>query len=1045
VEYPEGETVLDLFAHQVGERPDAIAVVYEGEEMTYQELDEWSNQLAHCLQANGVKEESLVPLCIERSLAMIVGVLGILKSGGAYVPIDPSYPIKRKEFILEDTQGMVVVGGRNSYEEELLAERSVIDLTSEDADYKKYSTEPLMTSPDPSSLIYVIYTSGTTGQPKGVMIEHRGVYNLVRSQKDLYKINCKDHILQFSPLIFDASVEQIWISLLSGASLYIPNKESLSNSKSFYSYIQQNEITHLHCTPTFLKGLDFEENKSLKRIVSAGEECPYNLASKYYKQVNFYNKYGPSEATISVVIHLVESLNKSESVIPIGKPIKNSQIFILSKWGELLPKGATGEIYIGGSGLSRGYLNEKELTARVFIENPVSSGKLFRTGDFGKINNNNEIVFQGRLDSQIKFRGVRIETSEIESELSKKSEINKVYVTLINKKNNQFLIAYYTSKVSINKEVLREYLSEKLPSSFMPTHFIEVDDFPILPSGKIDDKSLPVPEILNRKRAEKPKGNTAEILFEIWKDTLGLNARDFGVHHNFFELGGHSLILIRMVSEIKVRLKVKITIKELFQNPTISEQEKLIERVDSSQKLFSIEKVDVKEEIPLSYSQERIWLADQIHGSTNYHIPFVLKIEGKISRKILEYCFSSIVERHTVLKTIFYEENGRAYQKQKLTKEIKIQVKDIANFSKEEWLKLIREEISTPFDLSKDFMLRCKLYQIMPDEAYLVVTVHHIAADAWSIPILMSEFTELYNSELENRKPDLPQLKVQYKDYAHWQTKLNDETNLKSGIQYWERKLKNLAPFDLTTNRLVVENSSASESVDFEISEDVSKRMTELTSSLNTTDFTGYLALFYLLLYKYSGKNDICIGTPVANRSYPEIENLIGFFLNTIPIRSIIDEETSFKKYLELLRDGIIEDLSHSEVPLEKIIQTLYGKEEINSTSLFQVFFNMQTQNSGSKSNLNISNLKFEKVDLYNEVSKFDLSLYMTKVDHSIYANFTFRKGKYSKNYIKKMTKHFNELLITILKSPNDPIKSFDYRTKEEIEEKDRTLNEFFN
>jgi amino acid adenylation domain-containing protein/thioester reductase-like protein/non-ribosomal peptide synthase protein (TIGR01720 family) len=569
VSYPIDKTVVDLFRDQARAFPDAIALEFEGTTMSYRELDEKSNQLAHYLIEQGILEETLVPICIDRSLEMVVGILGIIKTGGAYVPIAPKYPQSRINFILEDINASIVLTQKKHHlkfaNKEVKFPAVFLDEWSDEM--ANLSSDKLETIVDKNQLAYIIYTSGTTGTPKGVMVPHRCLYNLITHQSTYYGINEKERILLFSNYVFDASIEQLFISLVNGASLFIVNESSILDPQKLESFIIENQLTHVDATPSFLELLDNTKLNYVKRFVSGGEPCPLPLAKKINETHDFYNAYGPTETTITSLIHKYNN----EDTLYIGRPIANTQVYILSENLNITPIGVVGELFIEGAGVSNGYLNRVELTQKSFIQSPFNKHKqLYRTGDLAKWSLEGIIEYIGRKDDQVKVRGYRIELKEIEYTLNQIEQINQsIVLTHEKEKTGKQLIAYFTANGNISTKKVQKILSDKLPDYMVPRAYMELDSIPVTINGKVDKKALPKPDLLNSLKEDyfPPSTKMEQRLVEIWKELLDLEK--IGVHDNFFELGGHSLLAVKLKNEVKSKLGKEVSIQQIFNTPTL--------------------------------------------------------------------------------------------------------------------------------------------------------------------------------------------------------------------------------------------------------------------------------------------------------------------------------------------------------------------------------------------------------------------------------------------------------------------------------------------
>ncbi|MGZ5135156.1 MAG: amino acid adenylation domain-containing protein, partial [Flavitalea sp.] len=900
--YLSHKTVIELFQEQVTKTPAAIAIVFEEEQLTYQQLNERSNQLAAYLRTRGVKEETLVPICVERSTSMIVGVLGILKAGAAFVPVDPEYPEDRISYILGDAKGTIILSNKKNSAKLIAAHPSeIIELDTEWPEISRQPTENSSIVLKCGHLAYIIYTSGSTGKPKGVMIEHRNLLSYLMNNKTRYIHESSPASGTFIHLsyTFDASLTGIFMPLMFGKSIVISSRQSLEvfEDRNFQKYAPYDfiKLTPSHLALLERHGRDVNGNWLTKKLVVGGEALHLSHFDYLIEQgvdVEIINEYGPTEATVgcsTYSFHTSEDVEKIKNGISIGKPIDNTQLYILNDQHALSPVGVPGEIYIGGAGLARGYLNRPELTAEKFISNPYSKeagSRLYKTGDLGRWLNDGNIEYLGRIDDQVKISGYRIELGEIESVLGECDLVNEVVVLAReDKSGNRRLGAYIVPKQPFDLQGIQRYAKEKLPEYMVPSLWMELDHMPLTSNGKIDRKTLP--DIGSNERSgteyQAPRTEVEQTLAKLWQDLLGVEK--IGVTENFFDLGGNSLLAMRVISQTQRAFKRELAVRDLFVYPTIAALGIYIASKNKSILLPAIEVQPKPERIPLSFSQERLWFIDRLEGSIQYQLPAVLKLNGDLDRQALEFSLQSVVNRHESLRTVIREYDGEPYQFIKDQNSLRLTVTDgsIYNEDPKGLQKYIEKIISNPFDLSTDDMIRASLITLNRQQHVLVVTMHHIASDGWSTSILVKEVTELYRSYVEGRQPVLRPLPVQYADYAIWQrTNLQGEV-LNKKIDYWREKLQDVSALQLPTDypRPAVQSRRGA-ATGFTISKELGDRLQTLGQQQGTTLFMTLLASFKVLLHRYSGQEDICVGTSIAGREQQELEGLIGFFINTL-------------------------------------------------------------------------------------------------------------------------------------------------------------------
>ena len=880
MDYPRDKTIVDLFEEQILRTPEATAVVFGEERLTYRELDERSNQLGHYLCGRGVGPEMPVPVCMERSPELIIGMLGILKAGGAYVPIDPSYPAERIGYMLEDTEATLVLsniarGGR-------LPETNVIALD----DWSEIGREPverLAVRRTADQLAYVIYTSGSTGRPKGVMIEQRGLVNLVNWHRQEYEVTEASRSTALAGVGFDAFGWEIWPYLSAGSCIYlIPDAVRLSAMELSELYAGKG-ITHSFIPTAMVADCiaAFSDRvSSLQYMLTGGDRLgAVDTSGLGYTVVN---NYGPTENTVVATRYRIVGQDKGKTP-PIGRPIANTRIYIVSEEGQLCPVGVEGEMCIAGGQVAQGYWKQPELTAEKFISDPFDAagdGRMYRTGDIARWLGDGNIEYLGRMDDQVKIRGYRIELGEIESVLVASGLVRQaVVVVQEGVAQEKRLVGYVVmpEENRFDREELLHYMREQpLPEYMIPSAWVALTELPLTPNRKIDRKALPDPEnkAVSGEQYVPPATATEKTLVRIWEELLEVER--VGVEDNFFALGGHSLLAIRLVSSMRKELSMEVPLGEVFEHATIRS---MLEQARSGPVRALLPALEVQERpegIPLSFSQERLWFIDQLEGSVQYHVPVVLRMRGRLDECGLAYALGGIVDRHEVLRTVIRQQNGETYQEMLEKGSWKLSIVEDVGIER---LGIYIEELTCrPFDLSGEPMLRATLMRLTEEEHILVLVLHHIAADGWSWSVIVRELVELYGSHVERRPAILPPLPVQYADYALWQRKYLSEAVLERKLDYWKEKLREVAPLELPTDhpRPLIQSTRGAV-LGFTIDKELSDRVQQLSRQQGTTLFMTLLAGFQVLLHRYTGQRDICVGSPIAGRQQQEVEGLIGF------------------------------------------------------------------------------------------------------------------------------------------------------------------------
>ena len=1048
VDYPKDKRIVDLFEQQVLKAPAAIALVFEEEQLTYGELNERSNQLANYLRIKGVKEEMLVPLCIDRSIEMIVSVLGILKAGAAYVPIDPEYPEERIHYMLADTAAAIIISSKENITKLPNTHGiEIIDLKGDWPVISKQSADNLQIVPDPNNLAYVLYTSGSTGKPKGVRMPGSGLVNLLSWQQKQFS-NKNRRVLQFASLNFDVSFQEIFSTLCFGSELYLISSDRRKDIAEILKDLERYRITHLFIPYIVLKNLAEYilplslDASSLEEIIVAGEQLKLtdDIQNLINKKVRLVNQYGPTEAHV-VSSYVIDPNGPLSILPPIGKPIDNTFLCILGDKDQLVPIGVTGELHIGGVQVARGYLNLPALNAEKFIKDTFSKEagpRMYRTGDLAKWLPDGNIEYLGRKDDQVKVRGYRIELGEIESVLQQSELVSQaVVMAKEDEQGNKRLVAYIVPNNEFERERILSYLKEKLPGYMVPALLIQLETLPLTANGKVDRKSLPDPgaAALSGDQYIAPRNSLEVKLAEIWQQLLQLER--IGIHNNFFELGGHSLLAMRLVSAIRKKLEVEIAIKSLFNHPTISTLATHLAAQGKGLLLPPIEVQPRPDYIPLSFSQERLWFIDQLEGSVQYHLPTVLRLTGKLNFDALVFALQQMINRHEVLRTVILQKEGSGYQYIKEKDSWQLQIVDGSIYKEdiESLQQYIKQLIDVPFNLSKDYMLRAALISLDKDDHVLVVTLHHIASDGWSTSIMVSELVELYNACAEQRAVALVTLPIQYADYALWQrTYLQGEAwDMKLG--YWKDKLEGVGALQLPVDysRPLVQSTNGA-TTGFKLDKALSEQLQSLSRQQGATLFMTLLAAFNVLLYRYSGQQDICVGTPIAGRQQQELEGLIGFFVNTLALRSELMGSASFKGLLQQVRVTTLEAYDHQEVPFEKVVELAVKERDMSRSPLFQVMLVLQNTPD-------IRELRLGELQLSREVtgssgyntSKFELTFNITETVQGLYVSVEYCTGLFTERTILRMADHFSNLLQSIVKAPNQSIGTLPMLNEAEI------------
>jgi amino acid adenylation domain-containing protein len=1038
-EFPRTQSVGELFEQQVALRPNAVAVVYGSEQLSYGELNRRANQLAHYLRKQGVGTEVVVGLCMERSLEMLVGLLGILKAGGAYLPLDPDYPQQRLDYMLSDAQvGLVLTQGR------LLDQLPVylgvtIALDEEWEAIAAESEENAVCESNAENLAYVIYTSGSTGQPKGIGVPHRAISRLVL-HTDYAQLGPEDRVAQASTVSFDAATFEIWGALLNGARLVLIDKDVALSPGEFQLALREQEINSLFLTTALFNRLAQTCGAAfagLKHLLFGGELVDPRWVRAVLEQgapERLLHVYGPTESTTFATWELVTHVSEGANTVPIGRALANTTAYVLDQWLRPVAVGARGEIYIGGDGLARGYVNDAMRTAERFVPHPHSATggeRLYRTGDEARYLEDGSIEFLGRRDQQVKVRGYRIELEEIEAVLASHDGVREAVVTV--REESAGLVGYVVgaageSWLGSEREAgaeLRAFLRERLPEYMVPQRWVVLDHLPLNANGKVDRERLPVPSAIVEAEGEEETQRTPveELVAGIWSEVLKLEA--VGRNENFFELGGHSLLATQVISRVREVFGVEVGLRRLFEAPALRDFSRDIEtalRLEEGVTAPALERVEAEERGVLSFAQQRLWFLDQLEpGSTSYNVPMAVRLTGEFQVEALERTLSEIVRRHEVLRARFVNVGGEPRQEVLPAAEVKLSVSELSGLAEAEREAAVRAAVSAesgePFDLAHGPMLRVKLLRLSEEEHVVLLTMHHIVSDGWSMGVLIKEVATLYGAYSEGAASPLPELKVQYSDFAVWQRGWLQGAELERQLGYWREQLGGELPaLELPTDHTrpaVPSNRGAQQR--FQLSQETTAALKELSRREGVTLFMTLLAAFQSLLHRYSGQDDIVVGSPVAGRNYAETESLIGFFVNTLPLRVKLSGALPFVELLPRVKEVCLGAYAHQDVPFEKLVEELQPRREGSRSPLYQVVLTLQ---NAPRAALELSGVRLEKVDSGLVTGKYELNFSLSETSAGLSGFLEYHEELYEAETISRLLGDFERLLELVVANP---------------------------
>ncbi len=1034
------QTFPRLFAAQVKRDPAQVAVISADAQLTYGELNAQANQLARALRKRGVDREALVGICIDRSLDMAVGILGILKAGGAYLPLDPDYPAERLAWLLNDSAVTLVVTKTNLASRLAGSNAQLVLLDVESADISKYSTADLEHQTAPGDLAYVIYTSGSTGEPKGVMIEHASLANYLLALQREFQLDPNDRYLHTASISFSSSRRQLLLPLSQGATVVIASSEQRKDPLALFEMIKQREVTVMDAVPSFwrnctevLASLDGQArgellDNRLRLMLSASEpllsDIPQIWMHRFTHPARHIHMFGQTEtAGIVCVYRIPENFSGEATTIPIGRPIANTEIFILNQHREPVPLGTSGELYIGGAGVGRGYLDRPEFSAHKFISSPGDrpGAHLYRTGDFARLTPDGLLEYAGRQDSQVKVRGFRVELGEIEATLARHRSVKEnAVVAKADATGAKKLIAYFVAReVAPTVSELRTFLNERLPDHMVPATFVELAVLPLTANGKIDKRALPDPGHARPSLASKyeaPSNKTENELERIWASVLQVDT--IGVNDEFLELGGHSLLAIQVMARINGQFKIAVPLRTLFEHSTIKRLAKQVDALAGNGMTVStpVERVSRNQPLALSFPQQRLWFIDQLDtGSSLYNINKALRLRGQLDAARLNRAVQSIAARHEILRTSFVADDGRPVQVIAPAIEIPFQIVDLTTLAasdrQTELERRIKEETEKPFDLSKGPLLRLHLFRLAADEHLLLLSIHHIVGDAWALRIFFVELGKFYEANSET--VELPALPIQYADFAHWQRRNAGAVAFNEQLSYWKRQLQD-APLSIN----LPSDFPIPEEPGFRGAQQALVLPAQLFESLRhtcrqegVTLFMLLLGAFQMLLSIYSGLDDVLVGTPVAGRELVETEPLIGCFINTLVLRGNLSGNPSFREVLKRTRNLAIDAYTHGSVPFEKLVEELRPERSLSRSPLFQTMFVLEAQPTVE---LAFAGIKAESIGLETSTAKFDLTLGALEKSDSLELWLSYSTDLFADASAQAMLQDFKQLLEAI-------------------------------
>ena len=1073
---PAPERTVDaLFAEQAERTPDAPALSFGGETLTYAELHRRADALARELAARGVGPDARVGLCTPRSAGMVVGMLAILRAGGAYVPLDPDYPAERLAFMVADAgvRVLVVHPGLEmrfeGFDGEVVAVEPLLppgppppasegrgendSVEGEDASVDmplphSWGRVASLSEPGggagggghtPEHLAYVIYTSGSTGRPKGVAVPHRGVVRLVRDA-DLVRFGPGDRVAQVASASFDAATWEVWGALLNGGCLVGIERETALNPRGLAEALRRERVTAMFLTSALFTQTVREAPDAfatVAHLVVGGDAVDPGAARKCLEAGppgRLLNGYGPTENTTFSTWHHIDAEAAGGATVPIGRAVAGSTAYVLDRWMEPVPVGTPGELYVGGWGVARGYLGRAELTAERFVPDPYgpAGARLYRTGDRVRRNARGEVEFLGRVDFQVKIRGFRVEPGEVEAELGSHPEVGAAAVVVREEEAGGPALVGYAAvgEGGPTGGELREWLKGRLPEYLVPAAVVVLEALPLTANGKVDRSALPAPDRVSDADAYVPPRTPEEALLAgIWAELLGVER--VGATDDFFALGGHSLLAARAISRVREAFGVEVPLRALFEGATVAALAERLRGGAGSEGAVaspSPRPMPRGRTSPLSFAQERLWFVDRLEpGDAAYHVPHLVRIRGPLDPCALRRALAGVVARHEALRTVFREEGGEAVQEVVPAAALPLPVADLSALAVGERESAVRTlasvEAARPFDLERGPLLRTMLLRVGPDDHALALTLHHVVADGWSMDVLYRDLSSLYARETGAWEGEVPALPLQYADFALWQRlRLRGET-LDRELGYWRERLAG-APALLeipTDHPRTAGRGRRGGRVGFAVPEETVAALRALGREEGTTPFMTLLAAFQLLLSRYSGQDDVVVGTPAAGRTHRELEPLVGFFVNSLAIRADLSADPSFRALLLRVREAALGAFAHAEVPFERLVEELHPGRSLSHSPVFQAMFTLQADEAPAP-RFPDARVRVEDVD--SGRAKFDLSVALRGTPAGMAGVFAYDAGLFERETAERMAEHFVALLSAIAAAPDVRVSS---------------------
>ncbi|GAB6261968.1 non-ribosomal peptide synthase/polyketide synthase [Photobacterium sp. R1] len=1020
------------FEAQAARTPEAIALVYQQKTVTYGQLNFEANLLSHDLITRGVGPGSLVALCTERGPNTIVAILAILKAGGAYVPLDPAYSGERLNYILQDAEPVLILADEAG--QAAVGEQHV-PLFALGQSLEGSRQNPQVAGLTPAHLAYVIYTSGSTGKPKGVMVEHRQVDRLFHATHADFDFRADDVWCLFHSYAFDFSVWEIWGALRHGGQLVIVPQATARSATDFYQLICQTGVTVLNQTPSafkaFIQAQD-ETSHQLKTIIFGGEMLnPADLALWYARNAvdapQLVNMYGITETTVHVTYRAMSPADIENTGSPIGHRISDLRLYLLDPYGQPVPLGAVGEMYVGGEGVARGYLNRPELNAERFLDDPFHPGsRLYRSGDLARYLPNGELEYLGRNDQQVKIRGFRIECGEVEAAIQAHELVTSVAVDAWQSPDgDKRLVAWIVPHPNADQgqfsAQIRDALGDRLPDYMIPASYVLLDILPLTNNGKLDKRALPAPENAAgiRQAYEPPKGEKEQLLARLWGEVLKIDT--VGRQDNFFALGGHSLLAVQLANRME-QAGWKLPLAALFAKPVLHAQAEQLESLQHAI-VQSIEPVHRESKLPLSSAQQRLWFLEQLEGSSGiYHIPLLLELQGDLNTSAFEQSLDALYERHEALRSTFVATNGQPEVRILPVSPMPLTWHDLRadQDSESKAMAQASQVIGQPFDLASGPVVCAHLWQLADDRCLFLLLCHHIVSDGWSVKNILQDLSVLYGAFSQQQVNPLPPLKLQYVDYANWQQVHLNPARLEQQTQFWRETLGE-APTHLTlpTDRPHPPvQSFAGAQIPVVFSDELTASLRQFSEQHNLSVFMTVLTAWGIVLSRLAGQPEVVIGIPEANRRQLEVEPLVGFFVSTLALHLDLRDDPTVADLLTRVKTVVLAARENNDVSFEQVVEAINPPRMLDRTPLFQVMLAWQ---DGSVRNISVPGLQVKETNLVHDTARYELTLELAEQGNQIQGMLNYATALFDASTVERFGGYLREVLLAMVSDAAQP------------------------